>query len=107
MYLCKSYFSFNYGTYATEELVKAGGEAGATTLTLTNINSTCDAWDFVQFCGQHGIKPILGAEIRNGNTLLYILIAANNGGFRRINEFLSEYLREKKPFPSAGALPPV
>ena len=28
MYLCKSYFSFNYGTFATEELVKAGVEAG-------------------------------------------------------------------------------
>jgi DNA polymerase III alpha subunit len=107
MYLCKSYFSFNYGTFATEELVKAGAEAGATTLTLTNINSTCDAWDFVQFCGQQGIKPILGAEIRNGNTLLYILIAANNKGFRHINEFLSAYLREKKPFPAGDALEPV
>ncbi|HEY4112223.1 DNA polymerase III subunit alpha [Puia sp.] len=107
MYLCKSYFSFNYGTFATEELVKSGADTGATTLTLTNINSTCDAWDFVQFCTQQGIKPILGAEIRNGNTLLYILIAANNKGFRRINEFLSEYLREKKPFPAGNVLEPV
>lgn len=107
MYLCKSYFSFNYGTFATEELVKAGAEAGATTLTLTNINSTCDAWDFVQFCGRHGIKPILGTEIRNGNNLLYILIAANNKGYRRINEFLSGYLRDKKPFPEPTVLEPV
>lgn len=107
MYLCKSYFSFNYGTFATEELVRAGVEAGATTLTLTNINSTCDAWDFVQFCGQHGIKPILGAEIRNDNTLLYILIAANNKGFRRVNEFLSGYLRDKRPFPTPATLEPV
>jgi DNA polymerase-3 subunit alpha len=107
MYLCKSYFSFNYGTFATEELVKAGVDAGATALTLTNINSTCDAWDFVQFCGQNGIKPILGAEIRNDNTLLYILIAANNKGFRRINEFLSGYLRDKKPFPTSESLEPV
>jgi DNA polymerase-3 subunit alpha len=107
MYLCKSYFSFNYGTYSTEELVKAGVETGATTLTLTNINSTCDAWDFVQFCGQQSIKPILGAEIRNDNTLLYILIAANNKGFKRINEFLSDYLREKKPFPAGDAPEPI
>src|SRR5579872_1670365 len=107
MYLCKSYFSFNYGTFSTEELVTAGAEAGATTLILTNINSTCDAWDFVQFCGHQGIKPILGVEVRNGNTLLYILIAANNKGFRRINEFLSEYLREKKPFPPCDAPDPI
>ncbi|HEY4337558.1 MAG TPA: PHP domain-containing protein, partial [Puia sp.] len=97
MYLCKSYFSFNYGTFATEELVKAGVDTAATALTLTNINSTCDAWDFVQFCGQHSVKPILGAEIRNDNRLLYILIAASNKGFRWINEFLSGYLRDKKP----------
>jgi len=107
MYLCKSYFSFNYGTFSTEELVAAGVEAGATTLILTNINATCDAWDFVLFCGKQNIKPILGAEIRNGNTLLYILIAANNKGFRRINEFLSEHLREKKPFPPGDALSSV
>jgi len=99
MYLTKTYFSFKYGTFSTEELVKAGADAGATALALTNINSTCDAWDFVQFCQEQGIKPILGAEIRNGNKLLYILLAANNKGFRWINEFLSEHLLQKKAFP--------
>jgi error-prone DNA polymerase len=100
MYLnCKTYFSFRYGTFSTEELVKEGAEAGATSLALTNINNTCDAWDFVQFCQDHKIKPILGTEIRNGNQLLYILLAANNNGLRWINEFLSKHLLEEKPFP--------
>ncbi|HMH22467.1 MAG TPA: DNA polymerase III subunit alpha [Puia sp.] len=100
MYLnCKTYFSFRYGTFGTEELVKAGAEAGAVALALTNINNTCDAWDFLKFCREQGIRPVLGAEIRNENKLLYILLAANNMGFRWINEFLSEYLVEKKPFP--------
>ena len=100
MYLnCKTYFSFRYGTFATEELVRAGVEAGATAMALTNINSTCDAWDFVQYCLEQGIKPILGAEIRNDHQLLYILLAANNRGFTRINEFLSTHLLGKTPFP--------
>jgi error-prone DNA polymerase len=99
MYLCKTYFSFKYGTYSTKELVSAGIEAGATTLALTNINSTCDAWDFVQYCREAGIRPIVGVEIRNGNKLLYILLAANNAGFQRINAFLSDHLLEKKDFP--------
>ncbi|HTI10276.1 MAG TPA: DNA polymerase III subunit alpha [Puia sp.] len=103
MYInCKSYFSFHYGTFSTEELVKAGGEAGATALALTNINATCDAWDFLKYCGEQQIKPILGVEIRNGHQLLYILLARNNNGFRWINEFLSEHLMAKKDFP-AGA----
>jgi error-prone DNA polymerase len=96
MYLnCKTYFSFRYGSFATEELVKAAVEAGATSVALTNINSTCDAWDFVRYCNLHGIKPILGAEIRNGDQLLYILLAANNRGYAWINEFISVYLQEE------------
>ena len=104
MYFTKTYFSFKYGTLSTEELITAGVEAGATTLALTNINSTCDAWDFVLYCQQKKIKPILGVEIRRENTLLYILLAANNNGFRRINEFLSAHLLTKKPFPGSDSL---
>ena len=103
MYFAKTYFSFKYGTLSTQQLVEEGVEAGVTTLALTNINSTCDAWDFVLYCRQKGIKPILGAEIRNDNKLLYTLLAANNNGFRSINEFLSRHLLEKSPFPPAAA----
>jgi DNA-directed DNA polymerase III PolC len=99
MYLGKTYFSLKYGTYSTKELVKGAVDAGATSLVLTNINATCDAWDFVQYCREEGIKPILGAEIRNDNTLLYIILAANNRGFGWINAFLSDHLLGKKDFP--------
>ncbi|HTR31580.1 MAG TPA: DNA polymerase III subunit alpha [Puia sp.] len=100
MYLCKTYFSFKYGTFSTKDLVSSGLDAGATTLALTNINATCDTWDFVQYCREAGIRPVVGAEIRNGNKLLYTLLAANNAGFRRINAFLSEHLLEKTDFPA-------
>lgn len=104
MYInCKTYFSFRYGTYATEELVKAAVELGVTALALTNINSTCDCWDFVNFCRQQKIKPVLGAEIRNGDELLYILLAANQKGFAWINEFLSTYLQSEDDFPTQAA----
>ena len=100
MYLnCKTYFSFRWGTYSTLGLVKQAVDAGATALALTNINSTCDAWDFVLFCRQVNIKPILGAEIRNGDKLLYILIAANNRGFTWINHFISKHLHADQRFP--------
>lgn len=101
MYLnCKTYFSYRYGTFATEELVKAGAETGATALALTNINGTTDTWDFVKFCRRGGIKPIVGAEIRNGADLLYILLAANNRGFKWINDLLTTHLHDKSPFPA-------
>lgn len=104
MYInCKTYFSFRYGTISTPELVQMAVEQGVGALALTNINSTCDVWDFVQQCETAYIKPIAGAEIRNGDTLLYILIAANNQGLSSIHEFLSEHLQAKTDFPETAA----
>jgi len=103
MYLnCKTYFSFRYGTYSTQEIVDMAVERGVKTLALTNINSTFDAWDFVDFCQQAGIKPILGVEIRNDNKLLYLLLAKNNAGFYHINRMLSEHLVNNIPFPESA-----
>jgi DNA-directed DNA polymerase III PolC len=103
MYInCKTYFSFRYGTFSTRELVDTAIEKGVTALALTNINGTCDVWDFIQYCKEAGIKPVPGVEIRNGDQLLYILLAANLDGLTWIHEFLSTYLVAKKPFPEAG-----
>lgn len=106
MYLnCKTYFSFRYGTYSTKELVEAAIEKGITALALTNINSTCDTWDFVQYCREAGIKPVTGVEIRNGDRLLYILLAATDRGMTWIHEFLSEHLIAGKDFPEIETNP--
>ncbi len=108
MYLnCKTYFSFRYGTFGTEELVTRAAAMGINQLALTNINNTCDTWDFVDYCRQHQIKPIAGTEIRNESQLLYILLAKNNRGFEQINRFLSEHLQEEKPFPNRPDLADV
>jgi DNA polymerase III alpha subunit len=104
MYLnCRTYFSVRYGTYSTEELVGTAAEHGIHVLALTNINCTCDCWDFVNFCQQKDIRPVVGVEIRNEDALLYILIARNNKGFAGINEFLSFHLQQKKNFPDHAA----
>jgi DNA-directed DNA polymerase III PolC len=100
MYLnCKSWFSLRYGTFKTEELVQAARENSVTALALTNINTTADAWDFVDFCREQKIKPILGVEVRNEDDLCYILLARDNEGFFRINRFLSRHIGSKTRFP--------
>ncbi len=91
MYLnCKSWFSLRYGTIRTDELVSAAKAHGITSLALTNINATTDAWLFVQECLQADIKPILGLECRNGAAFRYILLARDMDGWLAINRF---YLR--------------
>jgi len=100
MYLnCKTYFSFRYGTYGTEELVKHAASLGIKRFALTNINNTCDAWDFVDYCEKNKIEPVLGSEIRNGNDICYILLAKNNKGFEQINRFISEHQKDETAFP--------
>src|SRR5664279_4369797 len=106
MYLnCKTYYSFRYGTISTEELVTTAVDKGVSALALTNINSTCDVWEFFKLALEAGIKPIAGVEVRNDDHFLYILIAANNRGLAWIHSFLSEHLMEKKLFPDASAGP--
>ena len=101
MYLnCKTYYSFRYGTFSTEQLVDAAIENGVSSLALTNINSTCDSWEFVKHCNSRNIKPIVGVEVRNDDTFLYILIAANAKGLAWIHQFLSAHIVAKKPFPN-------
>lgn len=103
MYLnCKTYYSLRYGTIATDDLVNMAVDKGVSALALTNINSTCDIWEFVKLCNEAGIKPVAGVEVRNDDKFLYLLIAANNTGLAWMHGFLSEHLVEKKPFPEEG-----
>src|SRR5690554_6001170 len=102
---CKTWFSYRYGTYKTEELVEQAVSMGLSCLGLSNINCTADVWDFVEFCRQAGIKPIVGCEIRNGNTFCYLLIAKNDRGLTYINRFLSTHLQENISFPDRPVFP--
>ncbi|PZX52563.1 DNA polymerase III subunit alpha [Algoriphagus chordae] len=96
---CKTWFSYRYGTFSTEALVNAAAERGLTSLGLTNINSTADIWDFVDFCREKKIKPLVGAEIHNADVFCYTLLAKSDAGLLEINHFLSKHLQEKKDFP--------
>ncbi len=99
MYLnCKTYFSYRYGTFSTQQLVDEAVEKGASAMALTNINNTADWWDFYTACQEKNIRPVLGAEIRNGDDVVFILLSKNDKGLTEINAYLSSYLQSKLPF---------
>ena len=97
---CHSYFSFKYGTFSPEELLRLAIEKGITRLALTDINNTSGVFDFVAFCQRAHVSPVAGIEFRNGFQLCYIALAENSNGFEVLNRFLSQYLKEEKPFPA-------
>jgi DNA polymerase-3 subunit alpha len=92
---CHSYYSLRYGTLSIKELLDSAKEHQITTLTLTDINNTSAALDFVKFANTYGIKPTVGIEFRNGSELLFTGFAKNNNGFYILNEYLSSFLLKR------------
>ncbi len=99
-----STFSFTYGTLSPREMLEWGIENGVSQLVLTDINNTATAIEFVRLAtnepgfSEHGIKPILGVDFRNGNEQQYVVLALNNEGFAEINRHLSHHLENEIPF---------
>jgi len=89
MYSCHTYYSLRYGTLSPDEIAATASSLGIDTLILTDINNTYAVFDFVKACRKHGIKPVIGVELRNDNRLLCSVIACNNEGFREINEMIT------------------
>ncbi len=116
-----TYYSLRYGTLSPEKLVMLAGRYGLRQLALTDICNTTAMPEFVRLCLQKGIRPVAGIEFRKAHRLLYIVLARNPEGFRRINRFLSNHnisrtsLPERFPvcehtfaiYPFTGKLPAV
>lgn len=100
MYLnCHTFFSLRYGTLSCQELINEAVDKGIEVLTLTDINNTSGAFEFVKQCKANSIKPVVGIEFRNEDELLYIGIAKNNKGFQELNKLLSKSNTKNTPLP--------
>ena len=97
-----SYNSLCYGTLPIQDLVGKVKELGYSTLPLTDINTTMGAADFVFGCQNHGVRPVVGVEFRNGSELLYVALAKNNAGFAELNRCLTRHNLSKQPYPAVA-----
>ena len=96
-----SHFSLRYGILSPEEIVELAIELGYSSVLLTDINTTGSALAFIRAARKKGIKPIIGAEIRNGMEIVGTIIAKNHNGFNELNVFLSKHLAAEKAFPES------
>ena len=96
---CHTYYSLRYGTLSPEQLVDAALRCGVRQMALTDINNGTAIPEFVRRCKQNGIHPVAGIEFRQKGRLLYIVLARDNEGLRRINAFLSWHNITKTPLP--------
>ncbi len=99
MYLnIHSYYSLRFGTLSIDELLDLGKKNGAGELALTDINTTMGIPEYVRKAKEKGIRPIAGAEIRNGDELLFTGLAKNQTGFKELNDYLTWHNLNKKKF---------
>jgi DNA-directed DNA polymerase III PolC len=94
-----SYYSLRYGVVSIEDLVQSAIDLDYEAMAITDINNSSGVLEFVKVCLEKGIKPIVGMEFRDGDTLLFVAIARNNEGFREVNELLTEANLSNTPLP--------
>ena len=95
-----SYYSLRYGTLSINELIDIAKVKHYDSIALTDINNTSGVLHFVKACYEKSIKPIVGAEFRKEDELLFVAIARNNEGFREINELLTLSNLSGVPYPT-------
>jgi DNA-directed DNA polymerase III PolC len=100
MYInCHTYYSLRYGTIAPDELPLIAKTVGMDAIVLTDINNTSCAYQFVEACRKHEVKPILGIEFRQDGEFLYLGIARNDEGWRELCALLTESSISGEPLP--------
>lgn len=81
-----SNYSLLEGTIPIEELVSFAKRSGSSYVALTDTNAMYGLIQFAKICGEHNIKPILGAYIDDPKkkNLYAVFIAKNNEGYSRL-----------------------
>ena len=103
MYLnAHTYYSLRYGTLSPKQLAEAAAMAGIKAIALTDINNTSCSFEFVKYCKERNVRPIIGIEFRLDNELLYIGLAKNNEGYRELTNFLTEHSLDGVPLPKVA-----
>ena len=102
MYInCHTYYSLRYGVLSVTALLELAKKYNLSSLALTDINSTSACLEFIREAKKEGVKPVVGADIRNGNNQCYVLLAKDNEGYNEINDFIAHHIHNSITFPKS------
>lgn len=88
-----SSYSLLYGVRPVGEMVKEAASLGYGALALTDINNLYGVHDFLEACRVHGVRPIIGAELRaEGGRAVFL--AKSREGFSNLTRLISERMME-------------
>src|SRR5437763_10063687 len=83
-----SWYSLLEGVSSPATLLERAAACGYTTLALTDTNNLYGAVPFVEQAHRHGIRPLLGACLKQHRSRCVVLIADRNG-YRSLCRILS------------------
>src|SRR5262245_3761933 len=83
-----SWYSLLEGVSSPEALLGRAAAAGYTSLALTDTNNLYGAVAFVEQAARHGLRPLLGACLRQGRARCVALIA-DRAGYRNLCRVIS------------------
>ena len=78
-----SHYSLGWGTASPEFLAESAASRGMDALALTDTNNLCGAIHFQQAARRHGLRPLIGAEIRTEGGRALLLVKSP-GGYRAL-----------------------
>jgi error-prone DNA polymerase len=81
-------FSFQYGTFTVENLVKQAKKLGFSHLALTDYDTLAGVITFAAACQKENIKPILGVNFKINNSRVVVL-AKNSLGYSSLCRLVS------------------
>ena len=84
-----SYYSLLDGVSSPEELVLAARKAGMKALALTDYNALYGAVEFYGKALEHGIKPLIGAELTLSDGFNLLLLVKNDIGYRNLTRLIT------------------
>ncbi len=94
---CHSNFSFLDGASHPEELVLRAKELGMPALAITDHDGLYGAVRFLKAAREHGVRPIIGAEVTLENGTHLVLLARDSYGYSNLCRLISySHLNQEK-----------
>ena len=84
-----SHFSLMQSTISCSALCSRAQQLGYSAIGLTDINNLYGLWSFLAACRKHGLRPIVGAELRTAEQRVFCLVK-NGSGYRNLCRLLTD-----------------
>ena len=92
-----SAFSFLRGASFPEQLAERAAELGLPAVALLDRNGVYGAQRFSVVCREHGVRPIIGADLTMEDGSLLAVLVENRTGYKNLCELLTQaHLRSEK-----------